>query len=118
MLRFGEKVVLFIFRPIYRTFFERLVWWFLTKVKIFFMADLNVQLEASERRIREENQQRWGLVEEQMRRIEANNAAQWDGLEKLLLAMFRQPTGQEENYSYDPSTVPEPPRAREASNTH
>ncbi|HEX4168707.1 MAG TPA: hypothetical protein VHZ55_24855 [Bryobacteraceae bacterium] len=90
MLRFGEKVMLFILRPIYRTFFERPLWWFLTKVKIFFMADVTAQLEIIERRLREDHQQRWATIDERLRNLEANNTAQWDALEKLLLSLFRQ----------------------------
>src|SRR5882724_2149203 len=94
MLKFGEKVVLFFLRPIYRTFFERLVWWFLARVKAFFLAEIGPQLERIERRLQSEEadrQQRWAAIEERMRSAEASNAAQWDALEQLLLAMFRQP---------------------------
>ena len=94
-MRFGEKLVVFIFRPIYRTFFERLLWWFLARIKAFLFAETGAQLsqilrklEGIEARLQ---QQRWSEIEERLRVMEANNAAQWDGLEQLLLAMFRQP---------------------------
>jgi hypothetical protein len=63
-------------RPIYRSFVERPLWWFLAKVKTFFLAEIGVQISQ---------------IDERVRRIEANNAAQWDALEQLLLAMLRQP---------------------------
>lgn len=90
-MRFGERIVLFIFRPIYRTFVERLLWWFLTKVKIFFLADIAVQLDSIERRLREDHQQRWAVIEERLRGAEVSNTAQWDAMEQLLLALFREP---------------------------
>ena len=93
-MRFGEKLVVFIFRPIYRTFFERLLWWFLARIKAFLFAETGAQLsqilrklEGIEARLQ---QQRWSEIEERLRVMEANNAAQWDGLEQLLLAMFRE----------------------------
>lgn len=89
-MRFGEKVVLFIFRPIYRTFIERLLWWFLARVKIFFLADIAAQVDNIERRLREDHQQRWAAIEERLRGAEASNAAQWGAMEQLLLALFRQ----------------------------
>ncbi len=96
-MRFGEKIVLFIFRPIYRTFFERLLWWFLTKVKIFFLADITAQLDNIERRLRDDHQQRWALIEEKLRGAELSNTAQWDAIEQLLLALFRAPELQTSN---------------------
>jgi hypothetical protein len=63
-------------RPIYKRFFERPLWGFLGRVKNFFMA---------------ETEQRLAAIEERQRLAEANNAAQWDALEQLLLALFRQP---------------------------
>lgn len=91
-MRFGERVVVFILRPIYRTFFERLFWWFLMKVKVFVLADVQAQLASIEARLQnDDSQQRWAAVEERLRRAELNNAAQWDSLEQLLLALYRQP---------------------------
>lgn len=92
-MRFGERMVVYIFRPIYRTFFERLLWWFLAKLKIFLLGEIGVQISEClvkidnvERRLRE--------IEElaaPLRDAELKNAAQWDAMEQLLLAMFRQP---------------------------
>jgi len=93
-MRFGEKIVVFILRPIYRTFFERLLWWFLARIKVFFLAEIGVQLSQILRKlenIESGQQQRYAAIEERLRAAESNNAAQWDGLEQLLLAMFRQP---------------------------
>ena len=72
-------------RPIYRRVFEKPLWWFLAKVKIFFISEL------SERVLEIENQlHKLDNIEEHLRRMEASNAAQWDAMEQLLLAMFAQ----------------------------
>lgn len=96
-MRFGEKLVVYIFRPIYRTFFERLLWWFLARIKVFFLAEIGVQLSQILRKleniesVQQQQQQHWAEVEQRLRRAQEINAAQWDSLEQLLLAMFRQP---------------------------
>ncbi len=89
-MRFGEKIVVFVLRPIYRTFFERLFWWFLLKVKLFMLADIRAQLESIETRLQsDDSQRRWAAMEDRLRNMEAGNAAQWDAMEQLLLALFR-----------------------------
>lgn len=99
-MRFGERVVVFILRPIYRTFFERLFWWFLLKIKVFMLADVQVQLANIEARLAsdesrrlgmDEWRQRWAAIDDRLRAAEAANAAQWDALEQLLLALYRLP---------------------------
>ena len=84
-----EKVGVSVVRPFYRTFFEKPLWWFLAKVKAFFFA------ETSERLLRIENRlaalEKPESIEELFRRTEASNAAEWDALEQLLLALYRQP---------------------------
>jgi hypothetical protein len=94
-MRFGERIVVFVFRPIYRTFFDRLFWCFLAKVRVFFMADITARLDALEQRLQAENSQRWAAIEERLRSAETSNSAQnsvqWDALEQLLLALYRQP---------------------------
>jgi len=92
-MRFGERIVVFIVRPIYRTFFDRLFWWFLAKVKVFLLAETALQLDSIERRLTEASgsQARLAAIEERLRNAELSNAAQWDALEQLLLALFRQP---------------------------
>jgi len=72
-----------ILRPIYKAFFERPLWWFLARVKAYFLAEIGPQLESNESRL--------AAVEERLKSAEANNAAQWSALEQLLLALFRQP---------------------------
>jgi hypothetical protein len=89
MLRFGERITLFFFRPLYRTFVERLLWWFLTKVKIFFMADLVAQVDSIDRRLREDHHERWAAIDQRLQNLEASNAAHWQAIEELLLALFR-----------------------------
>jgi hypothetical protein len=93
-MRFGERLVVAIVRPIYRTFFERLFWWFLAKVRVFLLADLNAQVSNIERRFDKAElnaQQRWAATEQHLRNAQQSNAAQWDALEQLLLALYRQP---------------------------
>lgn len=70
-------------RPIYKGFFERPLWWFLARVKAFFLAEIGPQLASTEHRL--------AAIEERLQSAEANNAAQWNALEQLVLALFRQP---------------------------
>jgi hypothetical protein len=90
-MRFGEKVVVYLLRPIYRTFFERLIWWFLARVKVFLLGDMAAQVASIDRRLREDYQQRLTAIEERLRAAEENGVVQWDALEQLLLALFHQP---------------------------
>ena len=111
-MRFGEKIVVFILRPIYRTFFERLLWWFLARIKVFFLAEIGVQLSQILRKlenIESGHQQRYAAIEERLRAAESNNAAQWDGLEQLLLAMFRQPEARPSDTEWKATTPQEIP---------
>jgi hypothetical protein len=89
-MRFGERLLLFIFRPLYRSFVERPIWWFLAKVKVFFFAEVGPQLESIGRQL-EDQRQRLTHMERQIQAIEDGNIAQWDALEQLLLALYRQP---------------------------
>lgn len=95
-MRFGERIVVFIFRPIYRTFFDRLIWWFLAKVKVFMLADIGAQLQSIEQRLR--------AIEERDAAGVASNAAQWDALEQLLLALFRSSELRSSDTNRDTST--------------
>jgi len=93
-MRFSERVVVSILHPIYRKFFKRYLWWFLAKVKTFFFAEVGIQLGNIERRFQVEDavdEQRWASLEQRFRSLEASNAAQWDAIERLLLALLRQP---------------------------
>lgn len=71
-MRLLKKVL----RPIYRRFFKKPLWSFLSKVKVFFIADFVAEIEPK-------------LAE-----IEARNTAQWKALEQLLLAVIRLPEQQ------------------------
>ena len=88
-MRFLQKL----FRPVYRAFFERPIWWFLARVKAFFFAETLARLDNMERQLAELSgrRQEWSVIEERLRAAEANNAAQWDAIERLLLALFQQP---------------------------
>jgi hypothetical protein len=94
-MQFADRLVISIARPVYYAFFARPLWWFLAKVKAFFFAETTVALENIERRLREDQQQqRWAAIEERLRSLEMNNAAQWDAMEQLLLSLFRQSEAQ------------------------
>jgi hypothetical protein len=85
-MRLSKRAAIYFIRPIYRTFFERPLWWFLARVKTFFMSETSERLLALEQRLTKlENLEH---IEEFFRRSEASNAAQWDAIEQLLLAMF------------------------------
>lgn len=87
-----RKAVVSLVRPVYRAFVEKPLWWFLAKVKAFFFAETLQRLQAIEHRLAA--LERPETIEELFRRTEASNAAQWDALEQLLLALFRQPESQ------------------------
>jgi len=76
-------------RPCYRVLVERPLWWFLSRVKAYFLAEVGVQIE--------QTGQRLAAIEERLWAMETSNAAQWDALEQLLLAMFRQPEARVDN---------------------
>lgn len=87
----SKRLAIIFVRPIYRAFFEKPLWWFLSRVKAYFFAEVGVQLGNIERFLGQDREsQRWMAVEERLRTLEANNAAQWAALEQLLLALFRQ----------------------------
>ena len=103
---FVKSLAISIIRPIYRALFERPLWWFLSKVKDYFFAETNLQLESIERRLAQlegrptagKDEEQWSSLHSRLRSLEASgvaqqgsNAAQWDAIEQLLLAMFRQP---------------------------
>lgn len=96
-MRFIEKVAVSVLRPVYRAFFEKPLWWFLAKLKAFFIADLSAQVQA----IREEQarhlaavDERLQRLDERLRRLEAGDPAQWNSLEQLLLSLFHQSESQ------------------------
>jgi hypothetical protein len=85
-MRFVQKL----FRPLYRALFERPIWWFLARVKAFFFAETLARLDHIERQVLG-RQQEWAAIEQRLHALEASNAAQWDSIERLLLALFQQP---------------------------
>lgn len=105
-MKFGERAALFILRPFYHVFFERPLWWFLAKVKEFFFAEVGVRLGNIER-LADDAERRLAAIEERLRRVEAANAAQWDALEELLLALFHQPETRPSGSDKDVPGLPE-----------
>ncbi len=101
-----KKLAIAIVRPFYKALFERPLWWFLSKVKAYFFEEVNQRLSDLEERVRPgrinestgSNEralvERLQGIEERLRHIDSGSAAQWDALEQLLLAMFRQSNGQ------------------------
>ena len=85
----GKRLAIYTVRPIYRKFFERPLWWFLSKVKAFFFAETSERLLILEHKL--DRLEKLGNIDERVRSAEVSNSAQWDVLEQLLLAMFRQP---------------------------
>ncbi|MGH9438116.1 MAG: hypothetical protein ACRD22_09520 [Terriglobia bacterium] len=109
-MKFGKRIVLFFLRPVYRALFEGP------------MAEISARLDRVERlsaQVRDAEANLAGQlhnlraelvpylqrgdvnlssleprVAAHLRSLEANNAAQWDGIEQLLLAMFRLPQSQ------------------------
>lgn len=121
-MRAVQEAGRFFLRPIYRAFFERPLWWFLTKVKAFFFAEVGVQLGNIEGRLGDQSQaHRLAAIEERLRSLEASNAAQWDSLEQLLLAMFRQSEPRTMEREWDakiPSQAPILTNSSELSRVH
>ena len=72
-----------LFRPVYKLFIEKPLWWFLDKVKAFFLAEIGVQIAETAHRL--------AVMEQRQAAADAGRGAQWNALEQLLLAMFRQP---------------------------
>jgi hypothetical protein len=84
----AKRATIYVGRPIYRTFFEQPLWWFLSKVKAFFFTETAERLLIMEHKL--DRLEKLGNIDERLRNAEVINAAQWDALEQLLLAMFRQ----------------------------
>src|SRR3569833_904781 len=97
MLNFGEKIGVSVVRPIYRSVIARPLWWFVARVKVFFLAEIGPQLESIGRQLEHERQMlaaiegRLHSIEDRLHGIERGKKTQWDGLEQLLLALYRQP---------------------------
>ncbi|HEX7360784.1 MAG TPA: hypothetical protein VF283_09860 [Bryobacteraceae bacterium] len=107
----------FLLRPIYRAFFKKPLRWGMIRLRAFLLADLTARLQAVETlslQLRDAEANLAGQlhtlraelipylqraetslgaldprIDERFRTLEENNASQWDGIEQLLLAMFR-----------------------------
>jgi hypothetical protein len=97
MLRFGERIGVFVVRPFYRAVVARPLWWFISRVKAYFLAEISPQLESIGRQLEHERhllatiEGRLHSIEDRLHGIENGNNSQWDALEQLLLALYRQP---------------------------
>ena len=114
---FVQRLVVATVRPVYRLFVERPLWWFLSRVKAYYFAEINVQLATMGNKLNDIERK---LAEsERLRSAESSNAAQWDAMEQLLLALFRQSVVKE-TYAEAPPVAnalpaPEVNRVNEAS---
>jgi hypothetical protein len=123
-----KKLMKSFLRPPYKLFVEPPLWWFLSRAKSYFFAEIGVQLGNMEQHmIRDNSLERLAALETQIRTLEKNlvtqNAAQWDAIEQLLIALYRQPLA-ESTPSDEVSDTVAPPeagslyRAHAASNLH
>ena len=96
----SKRAAIYVCRPIYRKFFERPLWWFLAKVKVFFLAEISQQIQTIENKLC-----KLVNIEECLRSAEKSNVAQWDAIEQLLLAMFRQPESRRANLEEDTGSL-------------
>lgn len=93
IMGFAERIAVGIFRPFYKRYFERPLWWFLSKVKDYFFAD---SIEATARRSAEMEarlrhvEAQLDSVQSQLSQIGANDMAKWSAIEELVLGMLRQ----------------------------
>ena len=51
-MRLVRKVLGAMLRPFYKVFFERPLWWFLARVKAFFLAEIGPQMQSAGERLR------------------------------------------------------------------
>jgi len=79
IMPFAKKLL----RPFYKKFLEMPLWWFLKRVKAYFLAEIGPQLESTAHRL--------AVIEARLNALDGNNVAQWSALEQLLLALYRQP---------------------------
>jgi hypothetical protein len=93
-MRFGEKLVVFFLRPIYRTFFKRLLEWHFKKVRTSLLLEVNEALSGLSTRVgrieeRLDGNLTGSVMDERFRKLEEASLAQWDGIESLVLALIR-----------------------------
>lgn len=96
----GKRLAILIMRPGYRLFVEKPLWWFLGKVKVFFIAEISDRLWVLEDKLN-----KLQSIDGHLRQIEVSNASQWDGIEQLLLAVLRQPESRLLSSEHQPSAV-------------
>jgi hypothetical protein len=82
-------------RPVYRRFVERRLWWFLAILKRFFLDDIAAKIDDIDRRLK--------VQESAIERLAADrsNAAQWDAIEQLILALFQHSESRSQNPDWE-----------------
>jgi hypothetical protein len=84
-----KRVAVVFVRPIYQAFFERPVWWFLSRVKTYFFAETMARLASLEVKI--DAIEKAESYDGRFNHLDAHNAQQWDSIEQLVLAILNQP---------------------------
>ena len=97
-----RKPLIYVWRPVHRLVFEGIFWPFARRVGKSMLEETKAELISIERRLAsiEHEQQR------QRAQMEADNRAQWQSIEELLLCILR-----------DPGVVPWTPEAAEQQMT-
>jgi chromosome segregation ATPase len=78
-----KKPLVYIWQPFYRLTFGGIVWPFLARVKAFFFAESQVQLQEIIAQL--------SAVKSQLRTFESNQRAQWTAFERLYLCFLSDP---------------------------
>jgi hypothetical protein len=82
-----RKPLIYLWRPVHRVVFEGIFWPFVARVGKSMLGEIKAELTVMERRLAsiEHEQQRYRA------QLEAENRAQWQSIEELLLCILRDP---------------------------
>ena len=82
-----RKPLIYLWRPVHRVVFEGIFWPFVGRVGKAMLQETKAELTSMERRLAsiEQDQQRFRA------QLEADNRAQWQSIEELLLCILRDP---------------------------
>jgi hypothetical protein len=85
-----RKPFIYVWRPFYRIVFAGLIWPFLTRIKLFVIAEPASRLATIEHRLATIEAQNNMLVA-RIAGMEDEQRKHWDSISKLLLCLFQQP---------------------------
>jgi len=118
-----RKPFLYLWRPIYRTTFQGLVWPFLTRVKQFFFAEISAEIrdihiagEAATARIASLEHQT-DVIVNRLIAIEIEQQNEWHATQSLLLCLFSNSTEHHQSPAHIPGTRAQPQSVRAKSAT-